>query len=146
MERLRLALYNKKGMTLIEIMIALLLLAVVSLAVMQTALVGMRTNLQNAERDEAVNIADQRLNELNSRATGTYFNGGTPTIPGGDFTIGPYVEPTISRNFRGFSVNYIPTRNVTKLNATTMQVTMAVSWVYSKQTFTHQVTTIMRKQ
>ncbi len=45
-------------------MIALVILMVVSLALMQTALLGIRENLRNAMRDEAVNIADQRMNEL----------------------------------------------------------------------------------
>ena len=105
----RLALQNKRGMTLIEVLIALLLLMVVALAVMQTAMVGMNANLQNSLRDGAVNIADQRMDELRSMATGTLFDGGAlavvanPTITG---------ETPISRSFRAFSVNYTPTRTV----------------------------------
>ncbi len=62
-------LYNKRGMTLIEVMIALMILMVVSMALLQTALLGMKENLRNAIRDEAVNVAEQRMNELRSTPT-----------------------------------------------------------------------------
>ena len=89
------ALHNKKGMSLIEVMMALLILAVVSLALMQTALLGMKENLRTAIRDEAVNLADQKMNELRS----------TPTVsvPLGDLT-----EPSVLRKFRASSVSFTP--------------------------------------
>jgi prepilin-type N-terminal cleavage/methylation domain-containing protein len=132
----RLVLYNKKGMTLIEIMIALLLLAIVALATMQTALVGMRANLQNAVRDEGVNVTDLRMNELRD----------TPidAIP-----IGTVVEPVIQRPFRGgVVVNYTPVRSASWVDTKqqTKQITMSVAWLFSGQTYTHSVTTIMRRQ
>ena len=58
--------FNKKGVTLIEMMIALVILLVVSLALMQTAIIGISMNVQNALRDEAVNVAEMRMNQLRS--------------------------------------------------------------------------------
>lgn len=132
----RLALHNKNGMTLIEVMIALLILMVVALAVMQTALVGMRVNLQNSMRDEAVNVVDLRMNELRDTAFDS-------------INLGTVNEPAISRSFRaGGVVNYTPTRTVTQIDTSgdTKQITVSVSWPYSGQTYTHTVTTIMRRQ
>jgi len=131
----RIALHNKKGMTLIEVMIALLILMIVSMALMQTALLGMRENLRNALRDEAVNVADQRMNELRSAPTAS--------IPFGSQT-----ETEIERKFRASTMRFKPTRTVTQIGAdpSTRQITMAVSWVYSGRTYTHSVTTIMRQQ
>lgn len=139
----RIALYNKNGMTLVEILIALLILMVVALAVMQTALVSMRTNLQNSVRDEAVNVADLRMNELRSAATGTFFDGGDLAVVASP-TITP--EPPILRNIRAASVKYNPTRTVSSINADTKQITLSVSWLFSGQTYTHSVTTIVRRQ
>jgi type IV pilus assembly protein PilV len=129
------ALHNKKGMTLIEIMIALLILMVVSMALMQTALLGMRENLRNAIRDEAVNLAEQKINELRS----------TPTA---SIAFGTLVDTPVSRTFRATTMSFTPTRNVTQIGSdpSTKQVTMAISWVYSGKTYTHSVTTIMRQQ
>lgn len=141
----RIALQNKNGMTLIEVLIALLLLMVVALAVMQTALVGMNANLQNSLRDVAVNIADLRMDELRSMATGTFFDGGTPAI--GDLTVvAGYTEPVISRNFRAYTENYTPSRTVSSINTDTKQVTITVTWSFRGQNYTHIATTIMRRQ
>ncbi len=132
----RLALHNKNGMTLIEVMIALLILMIVALAVMQTALVGMRVNLQNSMRDEAVNVVDLRMNELRN-------------TPFDTISLGTVIEPAISRSFRaGGLVNYRPTRTVRLIDTSgdTKEINVTVNWLYSGKTYTHTVTTIMRRQ
>src|SRR3990172_4640679 len=52
------------GFTLVEVMIALVVLLFVSLAMMQTALVSIDSNMINVLRDEAVRIAEERMSEL----------------------------------------------------------------------------------
>jgi len=54
---------NKQGLTLIEVLIAMVVFLLVSLAMMQTALVGIDANSRNFLRDEAVTIAEIRVNE-----------------------------------------------------------------------------------
>jgi type IV pilus assembly protein PilV len=132
----RIALYNKKGMTLIEVMIALLILLIVSMALMQTALLGMKENLRNAIRDEAVSVAEQKMNELRSSPTGT------------DIPFGTFDYPPIERKFRASSVSFKSQRLVSHIGSdpNTRQINMAVSWLYSGQTYTHSVTTIVRVQ
>ena len=127
------ALHNKKGMSLIGVMMALFILAIGSLALMQTALLGMKENLRNAIRDEAVNLADQKMNELRS----------TPTV---SVPLGTQTETEIERHFRASSVRFRPTRTVTQVGSdiNTKQITMAVAWTFSGQTYTHSVTTIVR--
>jgi type II secretory pathway pseudopilin PulG len=139
----RIALHSKNGMTLIEVLLALVILMIVSLAVMQTALVAMNANLQNSLRDEAVNIVDMRVNELRSAATGTQFDGGDLATPSNPTITN---ETPISRSFRAFSVNYTPTRTVSSINTDTKQVTMSVAWLFRGRNYTHSVTTIMRRQ
>lgn len=130
----RIVLRNKKGMSLIEVMIALVILLFVSLAVMKTALVGMSTNLQNSMRDEAVNVVDLRMNELRD----TNFD---------LISLGTATETDIPRDFRGaLGVPYHPTRTVASINANTKQISMSVVWTYRGINYTHSVTTIMRRQ
>lgn len=130
----RIALHNKKGMTLIEVLIALLLLMVVALAVMRTALVGMNANLQNSERDEAVNVADLRMNELRDMPF--------------DNIVSDLTGTTISRTFRGATVTYTQTQTVTQVDTgnNTKQIAITVAWPFGGRTYTHRVTTIMRRQ
>jgi prepilin-type N-terminal cleavage/methylation domain-containing protein len=129
----RVAMFNKKGVTLIEMMIALVILLVVSLALMQTAIIGMNVNLQNILRDEAVNIAEMRMNQLRSLPYDSI-------LPG--------AEAPVTRTFRGFTETYTPTRIVSTLLTSTniKQVTISVSWDYRGKTYSHGITTIVRKQ
>jgi prepilin-type N-terminal cleavage/methylation domain-containing protein len=137
----RLVLFNKKGVTLIEMMIALVILLIVSLAFMQTALLGTSTNVKNQLRDEAVNITEMRMDQLRS-------------LPFTDLSTSPYLvapgnspaEAVVQRNFRGFSIDYTPTRTITDINGDTKQIKVTVTWNYRGQAYSHGIMTIMRKQ
>jgi Tfp pilus assembly protein PilV len=54
---------DKTGLTLVEVLIALVIVLGVSLALMQTALISIDSNTRNILRDEAVRIAETRMNE-----------------------------------------------------------------------------------
>ncbi len=138
MERQRPVLLNKKGVTLIEMMIALVILLIVSLALMQTAMLGISTNVQNALRDEAVNVAEMRMNQLTSLPF-------TATVTHTELTSSG-TETVIPRSFRGFSMDYTPTRTITDINTNSKQITISVAWSYKGRLYTHGITTIMRKQ
>jgi len=132
----RTALLNNKGVTLIELMFSLVILLIASLALMQTAMLGISMNVQNAMRDEAVNVAEMRMNQLKS----------LPFIHTDLAPVENFAEPGISRSFRGFSINYMSTRTVDDINANSKQITLVIAWSYRGKTYSHGVTTIMRKQ
>jgi prepilin-type N-terminal cleavage/methylation domain-containing protein len=137
----RAVLFNKKGVTLIEMMISLVILLIVSLALMQAQSLGLSMNVKNQLRDEAVNIAEMRMDQLRS-------------LPFTDAVTSPFLvapgnapaETVVTRNFRGFSINFNPTRTITDISTDAKQITIMVSWIYSGQTNTHGIMTIMRKQ
>ena len=81
----------ERGMTLIEIIIALTILAVVVLGMGQFAFNFSRTERQSEARTIAVFLADQRLSEIRS----------SPNYSGIDSTYG-VAEPTIS-GFTGYA-------------------------------------------
>ena len=85
------ALLNKKGFTLVEVMVAFVILLFVSLAMMQLGLVSIGSNITNILRDEAVSIADQRLNDLMSEASNAK-NWGNPTQDANLQANGPVTE------------------------------------------------------
>lgn len=135
----RIALLNKKGVTLIEMMISLVIIMIVSLALMQTALVGIRTNVQNSMRDEAVNVAEGRMNDLR----GLPF---TETLTHADLAEGVTVTTPVPRNLRGATIQYTPTQTISNINTTTKQITISVAWSYRGQSYNHSITSIMRRQ
>ncbi len=140
MEQPQTAMFNNKGVTLIEMMISLVILLVVSLALMQTSILGMKTNAQNVVRDEAVNVAEMRINQLRSLPFPV-----APAINDLTATINA-LDTQQTRTFRGFTTTYAPSRTVTDLNADSKQITISVSWTYGGRAFSHTVTTIMRRR
>ena len=132
-------LFNKKGVTLIEMMISLLIIMIVFLALMQTTVIGISTNLQNSLRDEAVGIAEMRMNELKSLRF-------TDSSVDANLGAGITAEAVVSRNIRGFSLNYSPTRTIADISLDSKQITISIAWIYKNQNFTHTITSIMRKQ
>lgn len=127
---------NKKGLTLVEVMIALVVLLIVSLALMQTALVSIDSNMTNILRDEAVSIAEISMNE----ARNTPFNNLVGTS-----------NSTILRNFRNANFQYSVTRTVTNLNSDNKQVNVTVTWEWKENTvangnpLVHSITSIVRR-
>ena len=137
---LQTVLLNKKGLTLVEVMIALVVLLLVFLALMQTALVSIDSNMINALRDEAVNIAEEKMNEERNK---TFDN------------IISSAAVDVSRNVRNIpsaTLNYKAARTVTLLNADSKQVVITVTWDWKDKTaangteYKHTISTILRKQ
>jgi type II secretory pathway pseudopilin PulG len=154
------------GLTLIEVLIALVVFLLISIALMQTALVVIDSNMINVLRDEAVNIAEMRMNDARNL-------GFTETVnnlddDGVDASLTAAVCPAefvadfgttgllVTRNFRnitGFS--FCTNRTVTELggdgslatnDAENRQVTITVGWIWKGQDYTHTISTIVRRQ
>jgi len=132
------AFLDKSGMTLIEIMMALILLAIVSVALIQSTMLAMHTNLMNELRDEAVSVAAQRINQLRNMpfsAADMAVNG-----PAGA------ADPAVQRSVRGVVATYALWRTVSNINAHTRQVTLAVEWSFKGKTYRHSVSTVVMEQ
>lgn len=125
---------DKKGMTLVEVVIALLVLLIVFLALMQTALVGIDANMLNVLRDEAVNIAEEQM----STARNTPFD----SLTAGSADVSPPARSL--RNIAAFT--YTVTRTVTDINTDNKQVDITVAWNWKGNPYTHSISTIVRRQ
>ncbi len=129
------AMLNKKGLSLVEVLLALIITLVLFLALMQSALLSTSVNVKNLIRNEAVRIANMRMMELRC---GSFDN----------LTAGTVTEPDISRNFRNFTVDFTPTVTITDLpavNPTAKQIRVSITWTFKNETNTHSITTIKRK-
>ena len=131
---------NDKDVTLIEMTIALTILLIVSIAMMRTGMIAMQTNLSNELRDEAVNVAEARMNELRnelltSKATSSLL---LPT--------GLVSDSTPTRRFRAAVFTYTLTRQVADIGTDAKQVTLTVTWTQKGVSNSHSITTILRRQ
>ncbi len=136
---------NEKGSTLIEIMIAFVIMLFVMLALMQTAMLSMDANMTNVIRDEAVGIAEMRMNETRSLTYANILSDTTSLsgadCPGGFSSNGLLVEKNI-RSVVGF--DFCTNRTVTTLSEVSKQVTISVGWKWKGQNYTHSASTIVR--
>jgi len=126
-----------KGLTLVEVMIALVIVLLVFFALMQTALVGIDSNTRNALRDEAVSIAEMKMNE----ARNILFDTLLPVT----------TTETVNINFRSTNVPFTVTRTVNDLTTDNKQINITVLWEWKENTvangnpYTHSITTIRKR-
>lgn len=130
---------NNKGFTLIEVMIATLILTIGLLGLLSLATVALQTNFLNVLRDEAVVIAEEQMNTLKT---------GNWAITAG------WSYATTTRNFRGFTMSYTVCSRITAISAdtNTRSVDVAVGWDYkgsgttipTNNRYQHSVNTIVR--
>jgi prepilin-type N-terminal cleavage/methylation domain-containing protein len=152
---------NNRGLTLVEIMIALTLLLFVSMAMMQTALVGIGANMQNVLRDEAVRIAETRMNDtrnLQFDQSGDQLVSDTAdAIADAGFAIVSCQAPPVSDatpypvvvqgKFRNMApVSFGTRRTVTDLDGDHKQVSILVRWEYRNVCYSHQVNALIKRR
>ena len=140
---------NEKGSTLIEIMIAFVIMLFVMLALMQTAMLSMDANMTNVIRDEAVGIAEMRMNEARNlpfTATVDNLTSDIGSLSGADCpTAFSATGVPIQRNLRNITnFDFCTNRVVTHLGTDTKQVTITVGWRWKGEDYTHSITTIRK--
>ncbi|MDP3259074.1 MAG: prepilin-type N-terminal cleavage/methylation domain-containing protein [Thermodesulfovibrionales bacterium] len=118
------------GFTLVEVLISMVVLLLVSLALMQTALVSIDSNMINVLRDEAVGIAEEEMNE----ARGVSFS-----------LLGNSAGPPVQRNIRNINFSYTATRTVTNIGAESRQVVITITWNWKGNPYTHSIASIVRR-
>lgn len=129
----RTVLQNNKGLTLVEVLIAMLVLLFASIAMMQTALVSIDANMINVLRDEAIRIAEEQMNKTRN----TNFDAlvaGTTTVP-------------VTRDLRKITAfSYTVTRTIADLNPDNKRIDITVTWTWKGNPYTHEITSILRRQ
>jgi prepilin-type N-terminal cleavage/methylation domain-containing protein len=151
----RVVLLNKTGFTLVEVMIALVITLLVFLALMQTALVGIDSNMRNVVRDEAVKIAEMRMNEMrNIPFVSVVSDSGSLTgydCPTGFSSTGVPVERNL-RNIQGFDfcTNLVCQElggdgDCATDDANNKQVNITIGWKWKGENYTHRITTIRKR-
>jgi prepilin-type N-terminal cleavage/methylation domain-containing protein len=151
---------DNKGFTLIELMIAMLILLLGSLAIAQVAVMVIDTNMGDLLRDEAVRIGNMRINGQmtdTSNIAWPALANLTSVQLGALVTGAPSAPITVSGSSRGFQRNYTVVWQVTRPNPAfnVFTVTVWVGWNYkggntagflpTGQAFQHGVSTIITK-
>ena len=118
------------GFTLIEVMVAIVIMMVGMLGLLQSINVAMEYNLRNHLRDEAVLVGEKYINELKGKAFAT----STITFP---------LISTVSK-IRGVNKKLMVETSSTQLaddaTGTTNRLQVVVKWTYKGVTYQNMVT------
>lgn len=151
---------DKKGVTLVEVMIALVILLIVFMGLIQASLLTIQANVKNVARDEAVRITADQLDMLRSAPFDDMNrDGSTPDAnplnysikygPTVTYTVPVATRPDLRRQLRGGSVDYTVTVSIcgggascAGYDATHKRITVTTGWAWQGETFTHQVATV----
>jgi len=154
MRRLR----NTGGVTLVEVMVALVILLLVFMGLMQSALLSIDHNLRNNLRDEAVAIADQRMNGRLNDDSNTRFDG-LRTVPFDTLAATatwPAWTPTIkvTRDLKNVGKPFNVSSRIRNYDANTIRIDVAVGWNHRNENalqaptnteYVHRITTLRRR-
>lgn len=119
---------SSHGFTLVEVMVAILILTVGLLGLLQLTITASEQNLRNAFRTEAVQISEERL--LSRRVQ-----------PFDNITGGLKSQQVASR-LRGFTMNYTVERSYTDLSPDSKQLIVTVRWNYKNNPYSHEVRSV----
>lgn len=147
---------TEAGFTLVEVMIALVVLLLVFLALMQTALVSIDSNMKNNLRDEAANVAAMRMEQArnlrymqsadNLVSDATAFTAGE--LPNCSAALAALINgEVVQRAFRNIAVfNFCTNRTVTVIDTNTKSITIRVGWKWRGEDYNHDIRTVVRRQ
>ena len=124
--------YNDNGgFTLIEVLIAILIMMVGMIGILQSLNLAMENNLKNQMRDQGVHVGEMVLNEMRGQAF--------------DDTAAFYNQTTIPMGIRGIPSRFTVDRTVIPLGSDTKQYDVTVKWTYKGRPFQNQVVTVRSK-
>lgn len=144
------ALQNNRGLSLVEVIVSLLIMTVMLLGLAQTITVAISTNMQNVFRDEAVNVAEARMNGVLIDTSGAAHDG-MRNMPFANISLLSASDRafTVTRTFRGsatmnYTVNTLADNSISGATITASEITINVQWVYKGKTYTQSTLTIIR--
>lgn len=122
---------NNKGVSLVEVMIALVILLIVFMGLLQTSMLSIDQNLRNLIRDEALRLASEEMNEAKS-------------IPFD--TLATALAVDVPRSLRSLTQTYTITRTVTAMGTTDKQITINVTYTYRGDTQSYNLVSLVRNK
>ncbi len=120
---------SRKGFTLVEVLVALVILSIAMLGVLDAMAIAMQQNVELYCRDEAVRIAEQDMNQVRN----TLFTG----IGNSNYNV--------SRTYKQFQKTFTVQRTVTAYSGNSYSVQVQVSYTINGRAHAHNATSIVSR-
>lgn len=120
---------NASGFTLVELLVAMVILLVGLLGLMYSVEIAMEHNLKNQMRGEVVRVAEEAMSDMRSR-------------PFDNVSVTTMVIPSKLRNINR---SYTVTKKIVALpnpTVTSRQYQVDVKWLYKNVSTTHSIVTV----
>ena len=142
----------QKGVSLVEVMIALVILLIVFMGLIQASLLTIQANVRNIARDEAVRITADQMDRLRAASFDDMNRNGVTDADPLNYSIiyGTAVtattRPDLRRQLRGATVDYTVTVSICgtscALDGNHKRITVTTGWSWQGENFTHTVNTM----
>ncbi len=133
---------NRLGFTLIEVMIAFVIILIVMLGLLNLTGQVVTVSVKNTVRDEAIKVAEEVMAQVKALP---YDDISTMTYNQLRQRIDPNSSATnITRNFRNFSMTYTPEISVTTYTDAKV-INVTVTWSYRGDNYSHTISSLMRR-
>lgn len=120
---------NESGFTLVELLVATVILSVGLLGLLQAVNMGIENNLTTQFRNEAVSVADTLMTVEKARPFAQL------TSPSSTFSV--------SRSHRLFFKNYSVTKIMTPQSSLTKSLQFNISWTHKGRKFSHSISSLV---
>ena len=122
---------NRAGFTIIEFLVAIVIMMVGLLALLEMVNVALKQNLTNQLRNEAVMIADGRMALEMTKPFALISTNATPNTA------------LVSRNVNLAQKTFTVTKSGTLVSNTTKSVDVSVAWTYKNTPSTHSIRSLI---
>jgi len=117
---------NNKGFTLIELMVAFVIILIGLLGLLEGVNIALKQNFNNQQREEVVRVAERVMNEMRTQPFATVFNPIT----------------TIRSTLRAGKGTYRVVRTNQAMTSGSLQYNVDVRWKYGNYSATHSIVTV----
>lgn len=125
---MRTVIKKDKGFTLVEVLVAIVILFISMMAVLHALGLSVEHNMKNIIMDEAVRISEQKMNELRN-------------IP--ITSLASATQSPIPRTFRNVTIDYNVNWIVENLSADSRAIQVLVQWRWKNIDHQHTATSIV---